>query len=87
LMCQPIRELTANDQQHAFSECVLRLQERQLKKMEAEKAMMLEVTREQEGAIAELDKLDEQGIARSEQIRIVQFKRREITRGKDNGSN
>jgi len=87
LICQPVREMTTKDKQHAFSECVLRLQERQLKKMEAEKAMMLEATREQEGAIAEIDKLDKQGISRSEQIRIVQLKRREITRGKDNGSN
>jgi hypothetical protein len=87
LMYQTVRELTTNDQQHAFSECILRLQERQLKKVEAERAIMLEVTRDQEGGVAELAKLDEQGIESSKQIKAVQFKRREITRGKDNGSN
>lgn len=68
-MCQPIQELITNDQQHAFSECVLRLQEKQLKKMETEKAMMLEVPRERKEAIAELAKLKEKGIVSSEQTR------------------
>ncbi len=87
LLGMPILEQTANKQQHALSDCVLILQERELKKREAEKAIMLEVTREQEGTAAELAKLDEQGISSSEQIMAVQLKRRKITRGQDNGYN
>jgi DNA primase len=81
LLGKPILEQTASKQQHALSDCVLRLQERKLKKREAEKAIMLEVTREQEGTAAELAKLEEQGTSSSEQIMAVQLKRREITRG------
>jgi hypothetical protein len=81
LLGKPILEQTTSKQQYALSDCVLRLQERKLKKREAEKAIMLEVTREQEGTAAELAKLDEQGTSSSEQIMAVQLKRREITRG------
>lgn len=81
LLSKPILEKTASKGLQVLSLCINRLQERELKKREAEKAIMLEITREQEGTAAELAKLDEQGTSSSEQIMAVQLKRREITRG------
>ena len=81
LLGKPPIEQNVSKQRRALSHNVSILQERKLKKREAEKEIMLEVTREQEGTAAELAKTDEQGTSSSEQIMAVQLKRREITRG------
>lgn len=81
LLGKPTLEQNVSKQQRALSQNVRILQKRKLKKREAEKEMMLEDTREQEGTAAELAKLDEQGTSNSEQLMAVQIKITEITRG------
>lgn len=81
LIGKPPIEQNVSKQQRALRQNVSILQERKLKKQEAEKAIRLEDTREQKGTAAELAILEEQGTSSSEQIMAVQLKRREITRG------
>ncbi len=81
LLDKPPLAQNVSEQQRALIQNVRILQKRKLKKREAEKEMMLEDTREQEGTAAELAKLDEQGTSNSEQLMAVQIKITEITRG------
>jgi len=61
---------------------MLRLQERLSKESEAEREAMLNLTREKEGARAELVKLEEQGIRPSQQLREIFAKQARPTRAK-----
>ena len=81
LLSMTILEKNASERGQVLGICVTNLLERKIQKREAEKAIMLEVTREQEGTDAELAKLDEQGTSSGEQLMAVRRKRREITRG------
>ena len=52
-------------------DCVLRLQERLSRTLEMEKKLTLEITREEEGASAELTRLEREGIDSSRQLREI----------------
>ncbi len=62
--------------------CVLRLQEKLYRKLEAQKAAILEIEREKGGINSELSKLEEQGISSGQRLREVFVKR-----GKNHGCN
>ncbi len=63
------------ERQLALSDCVLRLQERLSRKLEATKELMFDLTREKEGINAELAKLEEEGISSSQQLHEIFVKR------------
>jgi DNA primase len=63
------------ERQLALGDCILRLQERLSKEWEGEKEAMLNLIREEEGANAELAKLEEQGIRASQQLREIFIKK------------
>ncbi len=79
LMNKPILDKNGKEQR-AFSDCILSLQERLSKRLEAGRELMFNFTREKEGVNAELAKLDEQGISSSEQLREVFTKRGKLAR-------
>ncbi len=58
-----------------LSNCILRLQEKLSRRLEAEKEVMLEVERERGGTSSELSKLEEQGINSGQQLREVFIKK------------
>ncbi len=72
-----------SERQHALKDCVLRLQERLSKRLEAGRELMFNLTREKEGVQAELAKLDEQGIRTSEQLQEIFIKREKSVRTKE----
>jgi len=79
LMNKPILDKNGREQ-HALNDCILRLQERLSKRLEAGREIMFNHTREKEGLNAELAKLDEQGIKPSEQLKEIFIKRGKLTR-------
>ena len=82
LLHKSIIEKNDRERQLALSDCMLRLQERLSKESEAEREAMLNLTREKEGARAELVKLEEQGIRPSQQLREIFAKQARPTRAK-----
>jgi len=62
--------------QRALNDCMIRLQENWLRKLEARKGDLLAIEAEKGGVAAELAKLDEQGIEVSRQLRDVFVKQR-----------
>ncbi len=62
------------DRQRELTDCVLRLQERHSRSLEAKKEAILNLERETQGIDAELAKLEEQGIASSQRIREILIK-------------
>jgi len=58
-----------------LASCILRLQEKLSRRLEAEKEAMLEVEREKGGASSELSKLEEQGINSGQQLQEVFVKK------------
>ncbi len=58
-----------------LANCILRLQEKLSRRLEAEKGVMLEVERERGGTSSELSKLEEQGINSGQQLREVFVKK------------
>ena len=73
----------SQEQRHALRQCILRLQERLAKRLEAEREIMFNLIREKEGEAAELAKLDEQGIGSSEKLKEIYNKREELARAKE----
>jgi len=82
LINKPILDKNGTEQ-HALNDCILRLQERLSKRLEARRELMFNLTREKEGVNAELAKLDEQGISSSEQLKEVFIKREKLARQED----
>ena len=62
------------DRQRELTHCILRLQERHSRSLEAEKEIILNLEREKQGVDGELAKLEEQGIDSSRQIREIFIK-------------
>lgn len=62
------------DRQRELTDCVLRLQERHSRSLEAKKEAILNLERETRGIDAELAKLEQQGIASSQRIREILIK-------------
>lgn len=62
------------DRQRELADCVLRLQERYSRSLEARKEAILNLERETQGIDAELAKLEQQGIASSQKIREILIK-------------
>jgi DNA primase len=58
-----------------LANCILRLQEKLSRRLEAEKEAMLEVEREKGGVSSELSKLEEQGISSGQQLQEVFIKK------------
>lgn len=83
LLNKPMLDKNDRERQLALKDCVLRLQERASKRLEAERELMFNLTREKEGVQAELAKLDEQGIRTSEQLHEVFIKREKSVRTKE----
>jgi len=83
LMNKPMLDKNDRERQHALRDCVLRLQERLSKRLEAGRELMFNLTREKEGVQAELAKLDEQGIRTSEQLQEIFIKREKSVRTKE----
>jgi len=79
LMNKPILDKNGREQ-YALNDCILSLQERLSKRLEAGRELILNFTREKEGVNAELVKLDEQGIRASEQLKEVFIKRGKLAR-------
>jgi DNA primase len=69
-----VRE-NAKTRQLDLANCILRLQEKLSRKLEAEKETMLEVEREKGGTRSELSKLEEQGISSGQQLQEVFIKK------------
>lgn len=67
-------ESQKGSRQRELADCVLRLQERHSRSLEAKKEVILNLERETEGIDAELAKLEEQGIASSQRIREIFIK-------------
>lgn len=67
-------EAQKGDRQRELTDCVLRLQERDSRSLEAKKEAILNLERETQGIDAELAKLEEQGIASSQRIREILIK-------------
>lgn len=67
-------EAQKGDRQRELVDCVLRLQERHSRSLEAKKEAILNLERETQGIDAELAKLEEQGIASSQRIREILIK-------------
>ena len=78
-MSKPILDKNGREQ-YALNDCILSLQERLSKRLEAGRELILNFTREKEGVNAELVKLDEQGIESSEQLKEVFIKRGKLAR-------
>jgi len=83
LINKPLLDKNDRERQHALKDCVLRLQERLSKRLEAGRELIFNLTREKEGVQAELDKLDEQGIRTSEQLQEIFIKREKSVRTKE----
>jgi len=83
LMNKPILDKNDWERQHALSDCILSLQERFSRRLEAGRELMFNLTREKEGLNAELAKLDEQGISSSEQLKEIFIKRGKPARTKE----
>ena len=79
LINKPILDKNGREQR-ALSDCILNLQERLSKRLESDRELVLDFTREKEGVNAELAKLDKQGIRYSEQLREVFTKREKLAR-------
>jgi len=75
LLDKPIIEENNRERQLALSDCILRLQERLSRKLEAGRELMLDATREKKGINAELAKLEEEGISSSQQLKEILVKR------------
>jgi hypothetical protein len=71
LLSKSIIEGNDRERRLTLSDCILRLRERLSKESESEKEIMLNFIREEEGANAELAKLEEQGIKPSQQLREI----------------
>jgi DNA primase len=61
--------------QLALADCILRLQEKFFKDLEVKKEAMLEIERGKQGVASEFDKLKEQGISSSQQLKEIFVKR------------
>lgn len=83
LMNKPILDENDWERQHALNDCILSLQERLSRRLEAGRELMFNLTREKEGLNAELAKLDEQGISSSEQLKEIFIKRGKPARTKE----
>ena len=83
LMNKPILDENDWERQHALNDCILSLQERFSRRLEAGRELMFNLTREKEGLNAELAKLDEQGISSSEQLKEIFIKRGKPARTKE----
>ena len=71
----PAVQETEKARQLDIAVCILSLQERLSRRLEAEKEAILEAEREKGGIILELSKLDEQGIDTGQQLREVFIKK------------
>lgn len=71
LLHKPIIEEKEEERRLSLSHCILRLQERLSKVLEAGKQAILDLIREKEGVSAELVKLEEQGIKPSQQLKEI----------------
>ncbi len=83
LMNKPILDENDWERQHALNDCILSLQERFSRRLEAGRELMFNLTREKEGLNAELAKLDEEGIRSSEQLKEIFIKRGKPARTKE----
>ncbi len=83
LMNKPILDENDWERQHALNDCILSLQERFSRRLEAGRELMFNLTREKEGLNAELAKLDEEGISSSEQLKEIFIKRGKPARTKE----
>lgn len=83
LMNKPILDKNESERQQALNDCILSLQERLSKRLEAGRELMFNLTREKEGVNAELAKLDEEGIRASEQLKEIFIKRGKPARTKE----
>ncbi len=83
LMNKPILDENDWERQHVLNDCILSLQERFSRRLEAGRELMFNLTREKEGLNAELAKLDEQGIRSSEQLKEIFIKRGKPARTKE----
>ena len=71
----PIVRESEQKRHSILSDCVLRLQEKFLRKLETEKEAMLELAREKGGTSSELSKLDEQNIKSGQQLQDIFVKK------------
>ena len=75
IMNKPILDKNDRERCHALGDCILNLQERLSKRVEAGRELMFNLTREEKGIDAELAKLDEDGIGSSKQLLEISKKR------------
>ena len=71
----PSVQESAKERELVFRDCILRLQERLSRTLEMAKKLTLELTREQEGASAELTRLEEEGVNSSRQLKEIFIRR------------
>ena len=71
----PIVRESEQKRHSILSDCILRLQEKLLRKLETEKEAMLELAREKGGTSSELSKLDEQDIKSGQQLQDIFVKK------------
>lgn len=67
----PSIDESENVRQQTMDDCILRLQEKWLRNLEARKAELLTMEAESGGSAAELNKLQEQGIEESKQLKSI----------------
>ena len=73
------------DRRRELTHCILRLQERHSRNLEAEKEIILSLEREKQGVAGEVAKLEEQGIDSSRQIREIFIKQSKSGKPSANG--
>ncbi len=72
------RSLPSNQVEQKYADCVLRLREKFLRSLEAKREAILALEREQGGTVAELAKLEEQGIEVSVQLGEAEVERNSL---------
>ena len=72
----PLVQENARERELVFRDCTLRLQERLSRTLEIAKRLTLELTREQEGTSAELNRLEKEGADSSRHLREIFARRR-----------
>jgi len=81
------RKLPANQADKRWAECTLRLRETYLRRLEARKKEVLAMEAQTGGSIAELAKLEEQGIDTSIQLKEVDTQKSQMRSGVKGGRN
>lgn len=81
LLSKSIIEGNDRERAQALGDCILRLRERLSREVESQKETVLNIVRQEEGANAELAKLEEQGITSSQELREIFTRKRRANSG------